>query len=239
MRGLPKGDSKLMLLRLRKFIENNKIYIPIVAGAGALLLAVLIGFFIAQGRLTTVKAEHEKSLQAYNAAEERLLAANMAAFEKTLIGSFNEDQLVRIAKKNIRYGISINGKPVGKNESIVYSRRPTVAVLLSENYGKESLNLLPRNIIEMGSIMKKENAERLMKVTFNEYSRMENNEYDYFYGKTLSYLVSDIKAGDIITVELSPELAMLMEMEDNIIEVIYNKDVDDDNADIEEGDANG
>ena len=62
-----------MLLKLRKFIENNKIYIPIVAGAGALLLAVLIGFFIAQGRLTTVKAEHEKSLQAYNAAEERLL----------------------------------------------------------------------------------------------------------------------------------------------------------------------
>ena len=78
-----------------------------------------------------------------------------------------------------------------------------------------------------------------MKVTFNEYSRMENNEYDYFYGKTLSYLVSDIKAGDIITVELSPELATLMKMEDNIIEVIYNKDVDDDNADIEEGDANG
>lgn len=239
MRAFPEGDSKLMLLKLRKFIENNKIYIPIVGSAGALLLALLLGLFIAQGRLTTVKAEHEKSLQAYNAAEERLLAANMAAFEKTLLGSFNEDQLVRIAKKNIRYGISINGKPVGKNESIVYSRRPTVAVLLSENYGKESLNLLPRNIIEMGSIMKKENADKLMKVTFNEYSKMENNEYDYYYGKTLSYLVSDIKAGDIITVELSPELARIMEIEDNIIEVIYNKDVDDDNAEIEEGNANG
>jgi len=239
LRAFPEGDSKLMLLKLRKFIENNKIYIPIVGSAGALLLALLLGLFIAQGRLTTVKAEHEKSLQAYNAAEERLLAANMAAFEKTLLGSFNEDQLIRIAKKNIRYGISINGKPLGKNESIVYSRRPTVAVLLSENYGKESLNLLPRNIIEMGSIMKKENADKLMKVTFNEYSKMENNEYDYYYGKTLSYLVSDIKAGDIVTVELSPELATLMEIEDNVIEIIYNKDVDDDNAEIEEGNANG
>ncbi|NLP47454.1 MAG: hypothetical protein GX345_00750 [Clostridiales bacterium] len=227
-----------MLERMRKFIENNRIFIPIVGGTGAVLLALLLGVFIMQGRLGAIRVEHEKSLAAFSAAEDKLYAANMEAFEKTLFGSFNEEQLVRIAKKNIRYGISINGKSLGKNESIVYSRRPTVAVLLSENYGKESLNQLPRNIIEMGSIMKKENAKDLMQVTFNEYSKMENNIYDYYYGNTLSYLVSDIKPGDIITLEIAPEIARLMEIEDNIIEVIYNKDVDDDDAEIEEGDAN-
>ena len=55
---------------------------------------------------------------------------------------------------------------------------------------------------------------------------MENNVYDYHYGQTLSYLVSGLTPGSIVTIEIKPEIARSMALSDNIIEIVYNKDVE-------------
>jgi len=197
--------------------------VPLIAVSASLLLVLSIGVLIMNSRLNALSVRYNASLDAFNAANDKLFSENMAAFEKTLLGSFNEQQLVRIAQKNTKYGISINGTPLGLNESVVYSERPTIAVLLSENYGKDTLNLLPRSVVEMGSIIELEKASELIKVTYGE-ATMENNVYDYFYGKTLSYLMSNLKAGDIVTIEVTPDIARKIGLEDNIIEIIYNKE---------------
>jgi len=212
-----------MLYNIKKFIENNKYFVPLIAVSASLLLVLSIGVLIMNSRLNALSVRYNASLDAFNAANDKLFSENMAAFEKTLLGSFNEQQLVRIAQKNTKYGISINGTPLGLNESVVYSERPTIAVLLSENYGKDTLNLLPRSVVEMGSIIELEKASELIKVTYGE-ATMENNVYDYFYGKTLSYLMSNLKAGDIVTIEVTPDIARKIGLEDNIIEIIYNKE---------------
>lgn len=212
-----------MLDKIKKFIENNKYFIPLITVSAVLLMVLSTGALIMNGRLNTLSVRYNASLDAFNEANDKLFSKNMAAFEKTLLGSFNEQQLVRIAQKNTKYGISINGTPLGKSESVVYSQRPTIAVLLSENYGKDTLNLLPRSVVEMGSIIALENATDLIQVTYGE-ATMENNVYDYFYGKTLSFLVSNLKAGDIVTIEVAPDIARKIGLDDNIIEIIYNKE---------------
>lgn len=212
-----------MFDRIRKFIENNRYFIPLVGILGALLIVFSVGALVMNNRYKALSVRYDASLNEFNKANDKLFAENMTAFEKILLGSFSEQQLVRIAQKNTKYGISINGTPLGKNESIVYSQRPTIAVLLSENYGKDSLNYLPRSVLEKGSIIALANAPSLIEVTYGE-GKLENNVYDFYYGKTLSYLVSDLKAGDIVTIEINPEIAKKMQMEDNIIEIIYNKE---------------
>lgn len=212
-----------MLDKIKKFIENNKYFIPLITVSAVLLMVLSTGALIMNGRLNTLSVRYNASLDAFNEANDKLFSKNMAAFEKTLLGSFNEQQLVRIAQKNTKYGISINGTPLGMSESVVYSQRPTIAVLLSENYGKDTLNLLPRSVVEMGSIIALENATDLIQVTYGE-ATMENNVYDYFYGKTLSFLVSNLKAGDIVTIEVAPDIARKIGLDDNIIEIIYNKE---------------
>lgn len=212
-----------MLEKIRKFIENNKFFIPLMGISGTLLIVFSIGAFIVNDRYKALSVRYDQSLNEFNQANDKLYAENMAAFEEILLGSFSEKQLIRIAKKNINYGISINGKPLGKNDNIVYSERPTVAVLLSENYGKDALNYLPRNVLEKGSMIALANAPFLVEVTHGE-RKMENNFYDFYYGKTLSYVVSDLEAGDIITIKILPEIALVMGMVDNIVEIIYNKE---------------
>ncbi len=212
-----------MFDRIRKFIENNRIFIPLMSVLGALLIVFSIGSLIMNNRYKALSVRYDASLNEFNQANKKLYDENMVAFEKILLGSFSEKQLVRVAQKNTKYGISINGEPLGKNESIVYSERPTVAVLLSENYGKDALSYLPRSVLDKGNIINLANAPSLIKVTYGE-GTMENNIYDFYYGKTLSYLVSGLKPGDIVTIEIAPEIAAAMEMEDNIVEIIYNKE---------------
>ncbi len=212
-----------MLNKIKKFIENNKYFVPLIVVSAVLLMVLSTGVLIMSSQLKALSVRYNASLDAFNAANDKLFSENMAAFEKTLVGSFDEQQLVRIAQKNIKYGISINGEPLREDQSVVYSERPTIAVLLSENYGKDTLNYLPRSVVDMGSIIALEKAPELIKVTYGE-ATMENNVYDYFYGKTLSYLVSNLKAGDIVTIEVAPDVARKIGLEDNIIEIIYNKE---------------
>lgn len=212
-----------MLFKIKKFIENNKYFVPLIVVSAVLLMVLLTGVLIMNSRLNALSVRYNASLDAFNEANDKMFSLNMAEFEKTLLGSFDEAQLIKIAQKNSKYGISINGNQLNTNESVVYSERPTIAVLLSENYGKDTLNLLPRSVVEKGSIVALDKAADLIKVTYGE-ATMENNVYDYFYGKTLSYLVSNLKAGDIVTIEVAPDIARKIGLEDNIIEIIYNKE---------------
>lgn len=213
-----------MFYKIRKFIENNKYFVPLIGISAALVIVLSVGALIMNSRLNALSVRYDSSLKAFNEANDKLYSENMAAFEKTLLGSFSDPQLIRIAQKNCKYGIQINGTALGMNETVVYSERPTVAVLLSENYGKDTLNLLPRSIVEKGSIITLDKAPSLIKVTYSDGATMENNVYDYFYGKTLSYLVSGLKAGDIVTIEVDPEIAKKIGLTDNIIEIFYNKE---------------
>jgi hypothetical protein len=212
-----------MFYKVGKFIQNNKYYIPLVSVCASLLIVFSVSVLIMYNRTESLSVRYDESLKAFNEANDKMLSENMAAFEKTIFGSFTEQQIIKIGQKNSNYGISINGDPLGLSESVVYSDRPTVAVLLSENYGKDSLNYLPRSVIEKGSIIDLKNAESLIKVTHGD-AKLENNVYDYFYGKTLSYLVSDLKPGDIVTIEVNPDIARKIGMEDNIVEIFYNKE---------------
>ena len=212
-----------MLFKIRNFIDNNKYFVPLTVVSAVLLMVLLTGVLIMNSRLNALSVRYNASLDAFNAANDKMFSLNMAEFEKTLLGSFDKQQLVRIAQKNTKYGISINGDNLRNDQNVVYSKRPTIAVLLAENYGKDTLNLLPRSVVEMGSIISLDKTSDLIKVTYGE-STMENNVYDYFYGKTLSYLVSNLKAGDIVTIEVAPDIARRIGLEDNIIEIIYNKE---------------
>lgn len=215
-----------MLSRIRKYVDNKKYFLISVVVLSIIALAFTATELAlnAVGRVETAKLE--EAIGVYDAANDKMYAENMAAFEKVIYGSFSEPQIIRIGQKTTNYGISINGNPLPENESVIYSDRPTVAVLLSENYGKDSLAYLPRSVIEKTSVIALSKPEDLIKVTFGDGMTMKNNVYDYHYGQTLSYLVSGLTPGTIVTIEIKPEIARSLNLSDNIIEIVYNKDVE-------------
>ena len=158
----------------------------------------------------------------YNDINAKMQAENLKAFEITLKASFSKPQLIKIAQNRTIYSLTVNGTNVVKNTGAIYSDRPTVAIMISENYGRDALKMLPRSIIELGSVIELKSASSLAKVKHGK-ATLKTKLYNFYYGKSLSYLVSDLKPGDIITVEVLPEIARKIGMEDNIIEIFYNK----------------
>lgn len=219
------NEQSVLLEKIRKIINNKLIVGIFLAATIVLVTGFAIGAVVTAQRVQAATAVNDDAREAYNAVNAKMYAENMAAFEKSLRGSFSDQQLVRIAQSDIRYGITINGDQVQKNTDIYESKRPTVAVLLSESYGRAVLNLLPSSILEMGSILNLDDADKLITISYQR-GEAVNRLYEFGYGKSLSYEVSDLKPGDIVTIEIAPWLAQKMELEDNIIEVFYSRVVE-------------
>lgn len=219
------NEQSVLLEKIRKIINNKLIVGIFLAATIVLVTGFAIGAVVTAQRVQAATAVNDDAREAYNAVNAKMYAENMAAFEKSLRGSFSEQQLMRIAQSDIRYGITINGDQIQKNTDIYESKRPTVAVLLSESYGRAVLNLLPSSILEMGSILNLDDADKLITISYQR-GEAVNRLYEFGYGKSLSYEVSDLKPGDIVTIEIAPWLAQKMELEDNIIEVFYSRVVE-------------
>lgn len=225
MKALEENEQSVLLKKIRKIINNKLVVGIFLAVTLVLLTGFTIGAVVTAQRVQTATAVNDEAREVYNAVNAKMYAENMVALEKSLRGSFSEQQLMRIAQSDIRYGITINGDQIQKNTDIYESKRPTVAVLLSESYGRTVLNLLPSSILEMGSILKLDDAGKLITISYQRGDAV-NRLYEFGYGKSLSYEVSDLKPGDIVTIEIAPWLAQKMELENNIIEVFYSRVVE-------------
>jgi len=211
-----------LIFRIRKLLRNNRFFIPFVSICAILLVILTVGAAVMGNKKEAALLKNGAALQTYNDVNDKMANENMKAFEITLKASFTKEQLIKIAQHQTIYSLTVNGTNVAKNTDIIYSDRPTVSVLISENFGRDALKILPRNIIEMGSVVELKSATKLVKVSYGK-SKMRTKLYNYFYGKSLSYLVSDLKAGDIVTIEIMPEIARKIGLTDNIIEIFYNK----------------
>lgn len=212
-----------MINRIRKILNNNRFFLPFVSVCGVLLIVFSIGTLVMSNKKDSTEIKHSIALEKYNDMNAKLKAENMKAFEKTLRASFSDEQLVKIAQYGTKYSVTINGERVAENTNVIYSKRPTIAILISENYGRTELDNLPRGIIEIGSVIELKSASKLLKVTYGN-ATLKTKLYNFYYGKTLSYMVSNLKAGDIVTIEILPEVAKKMGLYDNIIEIFYNQD---------------
>jgi hypothetical protein len=219
---LKKEAAQPLIMRISALVNNKKFFLPFISIGMSLLIIFLIGSTVMGFKRTVATQKDTVAIHYYNSVNAKMKAENIKAFEKTLKASFSRVQLVKIAQYKTKYGININGTPVGKNTNKIISERSTVSILISENYSRVSLDSLPRSIIEMGSVMELKSASTIVKVSYGK-ATLKTRLYNYYYGKSLSYLVTGLKPGDIITLEILPEIAQKIGLEDNVIEIFYNK----------------
>ena len=213
-----------MMMKIRLLVNNKKFFLPFICIGLSLLIILSAGAAIMSSTKAKAVIKNDAALQHYDDENAKMQAENLKAFEFTLKASFSKPQLIKIAQSSTKYGLSINGTDMAHNSNTVYSDRPTVDILISENYSKVALNTLPRSIIEMGSVMELNTALKLVKIEYGK-AKLKTKLYNYYYGKSLSYMISNLKPGDIIAIEVLPDVARKIGLDDNIIEIFYNKAV--------------
>ena len=209
-------------MKIRLLANNKKFFMPFVIICLSLLVILSSGTLIMNSIKAGAVKENSAALQHYNDENAKMAAENLKAFEFALKASFSKPQLIKIAQSGTKYGLSINGTNIANNNNTIYSDRPTVGILIFESYGRVALDTLPRSIIEMSSVIELNTALKLVKIEYGK-ATLKTKLYNYYYGKSLSYTVSNLKPGDIITIEILPDVARKIGLSDNIIEIFYNK----------------
>ena len=140
-------------------------------------------------------------------------------YGEKLKASFTVAQLNKISQTYMKYYLFING--VQFKTSPVYLKTVKVSVVLSEIYDKTATDVLPEDIIQSGSILNIKDASKLIKISSN--SAIVKTSVDNADNKKwITYDFSNVKIGEIITLEIDPSTAQKLGLDDNIIEIIFN-----------------
>lgn len=145
---------------------------------------------------------------------------NIKAFEKTLYKSFNAALLTKRAQSKFTYILMINGEKVSSSGKI-FSKTPSITMQLFENFDKDDLEILPKTIIESGSILNENSKSTVIKISSNKFvakTKLINSQK----GNSFLYEFSNVKNGEIITIEIEPKIAKKIGLSVNTIEIFYN-----------------
>lgn len=210
------------MLKLRLLLDKNKVFISIIA-VYIVLLPVLFTVLLLLSK--SVNANIDKNyrvITAYNEINNKIKEENFSLLEKRMLASFSDTQLKNISNKYINYELLINGESIKGSKNKVYSKSSTIQILLEEKYDANVFEILPKKIIEYSSVINLENANKVIAISADTAkfgTEIKNNENS----KVLIFNFSNVKAGEIITLEIVSGLSKKIGLNENIVEVFYNE----------------
>ncbi len=211
-----------ILYRLRQALEKNRLYYLIVGIMASVITIALVSTVVVTDRENKQSALRDEEYQKTYALEQQIAKKKKEYFEKVLRDSFSKDQLAAFAQMGAVYQVVVNGEVVNKNSSILYTSFPTIDIIVSENFSSKIMQHYPVPLRQSGSLIQNDNALNLLKISA-ETKGIEPLFYDEGFRKSIHYKITNLKVGEIVTVEFSDELTKKLGLNENAIEIFYNK----------------
>lgn len=186
-----------------------------------IIAALLAAFLFITNKKNIVNKENQAIHSRIETIKRELLKNNKILLEDRLTSNFTKEQLIKIAQKYLNYSLAINGQYIEEKDTF-YSDSPNITITLKEECDKNATDILPESIMNYGSLINQEDAEKLIKISSVTKSLplvFDTSEYK----RQLTYRFSKVKPGEIITLEIDPVLAEKLNLTNNIIEIFYNK----------------
>lgn len=209
-----------MFFKIRLLINNNKFFSILISICSVMIISViiiLIVFTIKQKALllatNSARLKHESFVM-------EIRKENIKAFEKTLNESFDVSILTKRIQAKFTYELMINGKKIITSNNI-YSKTPSITMQLFENFDKEDLEIFPKNLIEMGYMLTEDNKISVIKISSNK-ARVNIKYIASKTGNSITYEFTNVKNGEIITIEIEPKIAKKIGLKVNSLEILYN-----------------
>jgi hypothetical protein len=159
----------------------------------------------------------KSQISVYN---DKIVVENDKYFAKMLMRLFTEDKLQNMAKDNWSYSLSVNGTPVNGNVVNVNTQNVTVSVTETEKANK-----LPSLVSVKGSVtngVANKKFYDLVAVTATTTKPTQETKQDAERKTTTqNFKFTNLNVGEIVTINLDPELATRLGLTDNIVEIFF------------------
>jgi len=161
--------------------------------------------------------------QKFTEVSKKMENENIKALEKTLMKTFTKKQLVKIVRSELDYSMIINGDKFPVNTNTISITTPKFELQLYEYFGSDALDILPKNIINMGSMFNTLKNLKAINISTNK-AKYSTKMTEIIDGRLISYKFSNLENGEIITLEIDPIIAKKIKLEvDNVVEIYYTE----------------
>ena len=204
---------------LDDLLEHKKIFIVIISCILLFVIGLSTYLFYDYHKMNELGIENNKSTDQYNKLLSEYNGKNLKMFEDKMKETFTEEQLKSITQKYITEELYINNEKF--STSPIYIKADNTTVILSEIYDDTANEFLSENLLNIGSVFNIADPTTLLHISSNDAkvnTVIDNKEHS----KSLTFNISKIKIGDIISIEINAAVAKSLGLEDTIIEIIYN-----------------
>lgn len=208
-------------MKLSRILGLNREKWRVLAICGAIFVVVIAAAIVLNIKASAARETEVVLFNRYQADSELLKSKNQAYLLKVMKGQFTIDQLEAITRKYITYSMNVDGNRVKKDDSIYYAPNKQVIVILSERCNQAGNDLIPSELVAESLRLNKSNINQALKISTNaEYSL---NFVNVDGGIDVYASFSNLKAGDIVTLQFTQGFAKMLGLNQNIYEIIYNK----------------
>lgn len=169
------------------------------------------------GDLTGKNLTLKNQINDYN---DKITLENDKYFAKMLIRLFPEDKLQNMAKDYWIYSISVNGATVKENTINVNTSNVVVSITQTEKANK-----LPSLVSIKGSVTNgvanKQFFDLATVTSTTTKPTLETKQDTEQKTTTQNYKFTNLNIGEIVTINLDPELATRLGLTDNIVEIFF------------------
>jgi hypothetical protein len=210
-----------LIEKISTFIKN-KTFVVLLTLAVIVLAGFIVAVVIASNEVGAVSKKNSAAYQNYTAISAKMKIENEKALEKALLMNFTKQQLTSIVQNDTKYTLIINGKEYDKKSTTVFSESPDIYILLFENFGENIRDIMPKNVIEIGSRLSLKSAQTLIKIRTTK-ATVKTSLSDLGSSKMLTYKFKNVKTAEIITLQVDPIITEKLGLDNSLIEIIYNK----------------
>lgn len=147
---------------------------------------------------------------------------NIIRMEERLKGAFTEKQLVAMIEQFVEYELYVNNQKIGENQTIFYSKTPSIRITFYERFDKEALKLFSSSTLMDTSKIRKEFLDKniIISTTASEYGEYKIEQTPQGIRTDINF--TGVKAGEIISLDVNYQFAKLIKLEDARLEIFYN-----------------
>ncbi len=171
-------------------------------------------------KIAELKAKNLELSTKINDYSGKIVTENDKYFAKMLIRLFPEDKLQNMAKDNWTYSISVNGTAVKGNTVNVNTPNVVVSITQTEKVNKLPLLVSIKGSVTNGAPNKQFYDLATVSATITKPTQ-ETKQSTEEKTTIQNYNFTNLNVGEIVTINLDPELATRLGLTDNIVEIFF------------------
>lgn len=209
------------VIKFQNSLKGNVFFGLFIIACLVIITGLLFLVFNLSGRISVSNKARNESFKIVEAKQAIIDKANNEMYTTRLTGAFTDVQLMKMKDKFTEYAIYVNNVVVKGGTSVIYSKTENISVSFYEKYTNDAKRFFPLDILRKYCKIAQDVLEK--NVTIN------TNEADYKIstlmldtGRKVTVDFSNVKAGEIIAIDMQYDMAKALGLEDGSIEIFYN-----------------